>query len=258
MTVTTHPLQVLVHPDRATLAAAAGARLLLALQQAQGRAGPALRDAHLVLTGGSMGSAILAAAGASPLLALVDWSRVHFWWGDERYLPTGHPDRNETQNRVALLDRLTGLDPARVHSIPGPDGSADPEDAATRYAAELAAHAPRPAFVPDFDILLLGVGPDAHICSLFPGRPELGITHAPTAPVDDSPKPPTRRVTLTFPALARARHTWLLVAGTDKAAAVQRSCDASVADQTPAGRVHGREETLWLVDAAAAALLPIG
>ncbi len=256
--MTTRRPQVLVHPDRATLAAAAGARLLLALQQAQCHASSALRDAHLVLTGGSMGSAILAAAGASPLLALVDWSRVHFWWGDERYLPTGHPDRNETQNRAALLDRLTGLDPARVHSIPGPDGCADPGDAATRYAAELAAHAPHAAFVPDFDILLLGVGPDAHICSLFPGRPELEITHAPTAPVDDSPKPPTRRVTLTFPALARARHTWLLVAGTDKATAVQRSCDASVADQTPAGRVQGQEDTLWLVDADAAALLPIG
>ena len=93
---------VVVHPDKQGVSDAAGARLLLALLDTL-----CVRDdAHVVLTGGSLGSDMLASAGRSPLARLVDWSRVHLWWGDERYLPDGDPDRNETQNRAALLDHL--------------------------------------------------------------------------------------------------------------------------------------------------------
>lgn len=242
---------MLRHPDRATLVAACGTRLVLALHEAQADDGRGPRQAHLVLTGGSMGSAILAAAGQSPLLHLVDWTRVHFWWGDERYLPDGHPDRNETQNRDALLDRLD-LDPATVHPIPGPDRSPSLAEAARWYAAELAAHAPRPEQTPAFDVVLLGMGPDGHICSLFPGRPELTVTDATTAPVEGSPKPPPQRVTMTFPALARARHTWLLVSGADKATAVAAALGGASGQQLPARRAAGRVSTWWLLDAEAA------
>ncbi len=237
---------VVVHADKQQLSDASGARLLLALADAQAARGVA----HAVLTGGSMGSAVLASAGASPFLNLVDWSRVHVWWGDERFLPAGDADRNDTQNWAALLDALP-LDGDHVHGVAGPDLVATPQDSARRYAGELARAASPGQDVPDFDVLLLGVGPDGHICSLFPGQPALDITDRPTAGVEGSPKPPPQRVTLTFPALARARHTWFLVSGADKAEAVSRALSGAPTREAPAGSPRGCESTLWLVDTAA-------
>jgi len=198
-----------------------------------------------------MGSAILAGAAASGLLGLVDWSRLHLWWGDERYLPTGHPDRNDTQNRAALLDSLP-LDPAKVHPVAGPDRTGSVHASAQLYAGELAAAATPGQLVPDFDILLLGVGPDAHVASLFPGNRSLSVTDRAVMGISDSPKPPRDRVTMTFPTLARATQTWFLVSGADKADAVKRSLAGAPTNQAPAGTPHGRQRTLWLVDAAAA------
>ena len=238
---------VVVHADQQQLSDASGARLLLALADAQAARGVA----HAVLTGGSMGSAMLASAGASPFRDLIDWRRVHFWWGDERFLPYGDPDRNDTQNRAALLDALP-LVADQVHAVAGPDLVATPQDSARRYAEELARVAGAGQQVPEFDVLLLGVGPDGHICSLFPGQPALAVVDHPTAAVEGSPKPPPQRVTLTFPALARARHTWFVVSGQDKADAVSRALAGAPTPQVPAGTPRGRESTLWLVDMAAA------
>ena len=97
----TAPL-VVVHPDAETLATATAARLLLRLMEAQSVHSPV----HVALTGGSMGARVLAAAACSPIREAVDWSVVHVWWGDERFLPPGDPERNETQAREALLDAL--------------------------------------------------------------------------------------------------------------------------------------------------------
>jgi 6-phosphogluconolactonase len=242
-----HDPVVVVHADKQTLADASGARLLLTVADAQAAAGAA----HVVLTGGSMGSAILASAGASPFRDLVDWSAVHLWWGDERYLPVGDPDRNDTQNRVALLDALA-LDPAKVHSVAGPDRSATAEASATAYALELATTGGGL-----FDVVLLGVGPDAHVASLFPHHPAQRRTGSATVAVHDSPKPPPDRVSLTFERLGRARQVWFLVAGLDKADAVRRAL-APGADRwdVPAAGVRGQERTLWLVDADAASPQP--
>ncbi len=238
--------RVVVHPDKQAVADASGARLLLTLLDTL-----AVREsAHVALTGGSLGSAILASAGASPLLGLVDWSRVHLWWGDERYLPDGDPDRNETQNRAALLDRLP-LDPAHVHAMAGPDRSASAEASATAYGQEL-----REQGDGLFDVVLLGMGPDGHVASLFPHHPAQRTEGAIAVAVHDSPKPPPDRVSLTFECLERARQVWLLVAGVDKAAAVCRALTPG-ADRwdVPAAGVRG-EATLWLVDVEAAADLP--
>jgi 6-phosphogluconolactonase len=241
------PRDVLVHPDATTLAHATAARLLTRLVDVQSHRSPV----HLVLTGGSVGIATLAAVAGSPARHAVDWSQVHLWWGDERFVPAGDADRNETQARDALLDALgDALPAANVHAVPAQDEDVtDPDVAADAYAGELAAHAPAEAQVPPFDVLLLGMGPDGHVASLFPGHAALGAVGRPTVGVEGSPKPPPRRVSLTFEAIASAREVWVVAAGGEKAAAVARA----LADdpETPAARVHGTERTLWLVDVAA-------
>ena len=128
----------------------------------------------MVLTGGGIGTAVLAELAAAPARDAIDWPHLDIWWGDERFVPTGDPDRNETGARGALLDRVDA-DPARVHPMPGPDGpdGDGPEASAASYASWLQAatnpedHGP----VPEFDVLMLGIGPEAHVASLFPGMP---------------------------------------------------------------------------------------
>lgn len=234
---------VVVHPSKQALADAAAARLVVALVDAQSARGVA----HVSLTGGSMGSEIVRSLAATPARAAVDWTRVHVWWGDERYLPAGDPDRNDTQNDDAGLDTL-GLDPAHVHRVAGPDASASAEESAQAYADAI--HA---AGHGAFDVMVLGVGPDGHIASLFPHHPAAGTTDAMAVAVHDSPKPPPDRVSLTRECLERSRLVWFLVAGGDKADAVRRGVTGSPFAETPAAHVLGSEQTLWLVDTDAAA-----
>jgi len=247
--MTRRPL-VVVHRDKAMLAEASAARLATAVLDAQAARGAA----DIVLTGGSMGSAVLEALGRSPLREAVDWAAVTIWWGDERYLPTGDEDRNETQARGALLDDLP-LDPARVHPMAGCDRAGSPEEAADLYAEQLARAAGGPHGVPAFDVVMLGVGPDGHIASLFPGHPALTASGS-TVGVRQSPKPPPERVSLTFEALQRGAQVWFLVAGPDKADAVRRSLGGAPRDEAPAGSVQGTSATIWLLDADAASQLP--
>ncbi|WP_448060948.1 6-phosphogluconolactonase [Cellulomonas hominis] len=242
---------VLVHPDAPVLAAATAARLLTRLVDVQSVRSPV----HVVLTGGTVGIATLAEVAASPARDAVDWSGVHLWWGDERYLPAGHPDRNETQARTALLDALGDLLPAaQVHAVPA-DGSApgidSPEAAAAAYADELAGFAPEGSAVPEFDVLLLGMGPDGHVASLFPGHAALAVTGTPTVGVHGSPKPPPLRVSLTFEAIRSAHEVWVVAAGAEKADAVASALSDAPVEVTPAAGALGTDTTLWLVDAAA-------
>lgn len=140
-----------------------------------------------------------------------------------------------------------------------PDGGT-PEAAAAAYAAELARHA-RPgdtAAVPRFDVLLLGMGPDGHIASLFPGHPGLQSVDLTVIGVRGSPKPPPERVSLTFDAIRSAAEVWLVVAGADKAPAVSMALGAAGELQVPAAGVYGSRRTLWLLDRGAASQLPPG
>lgn len=242
---------VVVLPDAALLAEATAARLLLALVDAQSLGTPV----HVVLTGGTVGIAALAAARRSPLVEAVDWAGVHVWWGDERYLPAGHPDRNETQAREALLDHVP-LPSGNVHPMAGPDRSVDAEAAAGTYASELAAHAADGSGVPDVAVLLLGVGPDGHVASLFPGLPGPAVVDRTAVSVHGSPKPPPVRVSLTFTAINAAREVWLVAAGAEKADRVAAALAGANAGEVPAAGVHGRARTLWLLDAAAAGVGP--
>lgn len=246
---------VLVHPDAATLAAATAARLITHLVDVQSHRAPV----HVVLTGGTVGIATLAAVAASPARHAVDWSQVHLWWGDERFLPDGDADRNETQARDALLTALGEALPAEnVHAVPAlsPDVPT-PEVAAGLYVAELGAYAAEGAAVPAFDVLMLGMGPDGHVASLFPAHPALAVAGTAATGVHDSPKPPPQRVSLTFEAVNTARQVWVVAAGAEKARAVASALADAPVEVTPASGVHGTARTLWLVDAAAAATVPV-
>ncbi|MCG2798330.1 MAG: 6-phosphogluconolactonase [Cellulomonas sp.] len=243
--------QVVVLPDADALARSTASRLMLALIDSQSEHTPV----HIALTGGGAGTATLAAAALDPLSELVDWSAVHLWWGDERFLPDGDPERNETSARRALLDPLgERLPAANVHPVPGPGpGVPDVEASADAYRDELAGWAVPGEVLPRFDVLMLGVGPDAHVASLFPGLPGPVTDDALVVAVHGSPKPPPLRVSLTFPAIRSAQRVWLVAAGAEKADAVAAAlrADADPA-QVPAAGAVGRSSTLWLLDAAAA------
>jgi len=247
---------VLVHRSPEELAEAVSARLITSLVDHQSTG----RVPSWVLTGGGIADKIHAAVAASPAHGAVDWGRVELWWGDERFLPDGDPDRNETQARHALLDRLR-LDPSRVHPMAPSDAVGDdPDRAADEYVAALAA-ATRPEDhddVPAFDIVMLGMGPDGHVASLFPGRPALYEDERSAVSVRNSPKPPPTRVSLTMRAINRAREVWFVVTGEDKAPMVQLALSGAGVMQVPAAGPRGTARTLWFLDRGSASALPPG
>ncbi|HEY8371602.1 MAG TPA: 6-phosphogluconolactonase [Pseudonocardiaceae bacterium] len=247
--------QVVVHSTPELLAAAVAARLVTKLVDVQAARG----SASLVLTGGRTGVAVLEQLRATPARDAVDWSRVDLYWGDERFLPAGHPDRNETQAREALLDHVQ-VDPERVHPMAPSDGrfGDDPEAAAAAYA-ELLARAARPEDhgpVPAFDVCLLGVGEEGHTASIFPTSPAVYETERTVVAVRGCPKPPPTRVSLTLPAIRASSEVWLLTTGAAKAAAVAMALGGAGEVQVPAAGARGRRRTLWLLDRAAAAKVP--
>jgi 6-phosphogluconolactonase len=247
---------VVVHRDAPLLAQAVAARIITGIADAQAARG----SASIVLTGGGIGGATLRELAASPARDAIDWAHLDVWWGDERFLPSGHPERNETQAREALLSHVP-LAGERVHPMAatdGPDGD-DLDSAAERYADELraAAHPEDHAPVPAFDILLLGVGPDGHVASLFPEAPALYDERI-VVPVRGAPKPPPSRISLSATAINSAREIWLVAAGEEKAAAVRMALEGAGPTAVPAAGVKGRAATRWLIDRAAASRIPTG
>ncbi len=227
-------MSVEILPDADALAQTIADRLTAQVTaiQAEGR------TPRVVLTGGTIAVTAYQRIGESS----ADWANVDFWFGDERFVPEGHADRNDQQARDAFLDRVGAT---RVHSVAGNDCSLSAAEAADEYATTL----------PDepFDLVLLGVGPDGHVASLFPGHPLLGETARACAELFDSPKPPPVRITMTFPTLNRADAVWFLVSGEEKSDAVARALAADgTIDETPARGVRVRQETVWLLDEAAA------
>ncbi len=169
----------------------------------------------------------------------------------------GDPERNDRQAYDALIDSLD-VDPARLHpmeSLGGRDGT-DADAAAERYCAQLAAAAAgRDADVPEFDVLMLGMGPEGHTASIFPESPAAYDERTVFA-VHGCPKPPPVRLSMGFAALTAAREVWLLVAGAEKAPAVALALSGAGRVQVPAAGPAGRQQTLWLLDEAAAGHLP--
>ncbi|MFT4299954.1 MAG: 6-phosphogluconolactonase [Aeromicrobium sp.] len=196
--------------------------------------------ARIALTGGTIAAEAYRRLGPGK----ADWSRVKFWWSDERFVPEGHADRNAVQAREAFLDRLA-VPPEHIHPMPAHGCDRSMADAADDYATSLPEGG--------FDVMLLGLGPDGHVASLFPGFAQLTETRRRVVEVFGSPKPPPERITLTYPALNDADAVWLVASGEGKAEAVARALatEGSVAE-TPARGVQGRAETRWFLDPAAA------
>ncbi|MEV0386107.1 6-phosphogluconolactonase [Nonomuraea sp. NPDC050643] len=245
---------IVVHRDGDVLAKAVAARIITRLVDVQSAKG----SASIVLTGGTVGIATLAAIAATPARDAVDWRRLDVWWGDERFLSSGDKERNETGAREALLDHVE-VNPSRVHVMKGPDSGMTAEESAESYAAALKA-ASRPEDhgpVPSFDVMLLGMGPDAHVASLFPGMPALYDTR-PVVAVHGAPKPPPTRISLTLPAIRASREVWVVAAGEEKSGAVRLALSDSGPVQVPSAGARGRGRTLFLLDRAAASKIPPG
>lgn len=200
-------------------------------------------ELNIVLTGGTIATRAYQQIRADA----AEWSSVHWWWGDERYVPEGHADRNDQQAQDAFLNRI-GAAADHIHAMPAHGCADSMKDAAEQYGATLPAEA--------FDLVLLGVGPDGHIASLFPGSDQLVETERPCVEVFGSPKPPAERITLTLPRLNNAREVWFLASGSEKAPAVAHAVSGrTTVAETPASAVKGLDRTAWLLDEPAAAHL---
>lgn len=211
---------------------------------------------HVSLTGGTMGSKVLAAAAEHPEIDQIDWSRVHFWWGDERFVAQDSDDRNQIQNANALLDKIQ-IPASNIHVVLGADQcDGDLDAAAAEYAAQLAQFPSANGPWPSFDICFLGVGPDGHIASLFPDRREIRVVSSATVAVRNSPKPPAERVSLTRPVLNSSKRVWHVLTGADKASALGLALAGANYDDVPVAGSKGTKSTIFFVDVAAAAQVP--
>lgn len=239
--------QIVMHSSADMLAATTAARLVTRLVDLQS----AGRVPAVALTGGGVGIATLEKVAASPARDAVDWRRVEIYWGDERFVPVDDAERNERQAREALLDHID-LDPERVHPMAASDGpfGDHPEEAAAAYAALLARH-------DHLDLVMLGMGPEGHVASVFPESPAV-YDDRPVVAVLGCPKPPPTRVSLTLPTIRAATEVWLLVAGEAKAGAVAMALGGAGEVAVPAAGAVGTARTLWLLDRAAASKLPPG
>jgi 6-phosphogluconolactonase len=199
------------------------------------------KQVNLVLTGGTVGIKTLAAL--SPHLASLNLSNLHLWWGDERFVGKDNQDRNFIQALEVLISKIE-IPKQNLHPMPSSDdGSLD--DGARSFQNHIE------SIKPEFDIVLLGMGPDAHVASLFPGSSPKQYGEWVVAE-SNSPKAPSQRISLSFDALSGASEVWFLVSGEDKAVAVQKVFSGS---DLPATKVSGKNLTLWYLDQAAASLI---
>lgn len=201
-------------------------------------------ELHIAVSGGSVATSVVPALVSAGLDAGLDWSRVHVWFADERFVPRGHEDRNAVPI-VDALRRASGFDPVNLHVTLSSDIVSDVAEAAHAYERDLR------ATVAALDLVLLGAGPDGHTASLFPGH-EL-VTEATgrrdVVEILDSPKPPPQRLTLTLRAIHAAANVWAIVTGEGKAQAVKTALRPDVtALESPLGAaLRGNTEGRFLV-----------
>ncbi len=242
-----------VFPTTAALSAAAAAyvaqRAATAIE-AQGRF-------CVAFSGGSLPGLLCPALVAEPLRTAINWQGWHVFWADERCVPLDDAHSNYHVVREHLLDWV-GIPETQVYPV---DTSVDPATAAQVYQDTLArVFQPPVGGWPRFDLILLGLGEDGHTASLFPYHPLLGEQERWVAAIYDSPKPPPKRITLTFPVLNSAREVVFIAAGKGKAEALMRVFSVHQAPGALPARLvhppHGR--VMWFVDQTAADRLRIG
>lgn len=199
----------------------------------------------IAVTGGTLGIATLASANELPFNEL-DLTRLHIWWGDERFVDTQSDDRNANQARNAWLKNLK-IPSENVHEFPASDSGLTLDEAATLFSREFDNEGI------NFDLMLMGMGPDGHVASLFPGK-SIGDSPDSIVAERDSPKPPPLRLSFTYKIINEADQIWFTVSSSDKAEAVAIVFGDN--PQTlPAGRIQGKEKTAWYVDQTAGNLV---
>lgn len=210
------------------------------------------RSFTVALPGGSTAKALYALLSSNARRTQVNWSKIEFFFGDERAVPPDHPDSNYRLVSESLF-RPAGVPSGQVHRMKGE--LEDLDAAAELYGTELRALANED--LPQFDLVLLGLGADGHTASLFPNSEVLQERTRWVRPVFDAPKPPPRRLTLTVPVLNAARQVIFLVAGEEKAPVVREVLRGDApGEQYPAKLVQpGADRLLWLLDEGAARLL---
>lgn len=205
----------------------------------------ASKTLHIALTGGTVGIASLAASKDFPYHEL-PLERLHVWWGDERFVAIDSDDRNAMQARKAWLHALQ-LPEGNIHEFPAVECGLSATKAAEAFSQEFTQ-----AQV-TFDLMLMGMGPDGHIASIFPGLESCQTSDSVFAELN-SPKPPQQRLSFNYDVINASKEIWFTVAGSDKSEAVSSVFSDSIV-QLPAARVHGKEKTVWYVDQTAGNLV---
>jgi len=201
----------------------------------------------ICLSGGSTPRRLYQLLAENPYRDALPWERVHWFWGDERFVPWDHPDSNYGMVRAAMLARAP-VPPENIHGIPT---KGTPEQAARAYERVLKSYYGTETLDPSrplFDIEILGLGPDGHTASLFPGT--IVLEERQRWVIEVVGAKPEARITLTYPPLEGSRHTAFLVAGADKREVLARALAGDSA--LPAARLRPLGELIWFVDEAAA------
>jgi 6-phosphogluconolactonase len=202
--------------------------------------------AHIALTGGTVGILTLEVLAKKEDLASVDLSKVHFWWGDERYVDKDSNDRNATQARTALLNSIN-VSESNIHEFPAADSGLSVDDA--REAFENLLVSAFEGKTPAMDLTIMGMGPDGHVASLFPG---IVYPNQMVVAVHNSPKPPAERLSLSMDVVNNTQKVVFVVSGIDKAEAVE-AVHKNPECELPAARVSAKGQTIWFIDEAAGA-----
>ena len=257
-----HNATVYGYDNQDILAAVAAQKFVTLIMQWQNNVENLNKPFHLLLTGGTDSIRMFQMLASNPLLPAINWSNVHIWWADERFVAYNSSDRNARKARELLLSMLSDhkvLQESHIHEMPADERNAqevaNASDAENNAILDAAARDYEEEIIgllgkePVFDLAILGMGPDAHMASLFPGLPQIHNRDRIVLGVNHSPKQPPMRLTLSAPVLAHSRRTWFLTAGEQKGKALMNALSSDNNPDYPASFANGTEEIAWLTTA---------